>query len=81
MKQKIPCRAYISRHLVICNLKHLQDGNTKVKFILRILEKIHVGFETNCKKNPDPDRKKSFLIHNTGNKESAPNVSAFITCA
>jgi hypothetical protein len=27
--------------------KHLQDGNTKVKFLLRILEEIHVGSETN----------------------------------
>jgi hypothetical protein len=32
--------------VTICNLTHLQDGNTKVKFMLRILEKIHVGFLT-----------------------------------
>ncbi len=29
----------------ISNLTHLQDGNTKVKFMSRILEKIHVGSE------------------------------------
>jgi hypothetical protein len=33
----------ISRH----NMQHLQDGNTKVKFKLRILEKIYFGSETN----------------------------------
>ncbi len=32
--------------VIICNLKHLQDKNTKVKFMLRILEKIHEGSET-----------------------------------
>jgi hypothetical protein len=28
------------------NITHLQDGNAKVKFKSRILEKIHVGSET-----------------------------------
>jgi hypothetical protein len=32
--------------VVICYLAHLQDGNTKVKFTLKILEKIHVESET-----------------------------------
>jgi hypothetical protein len=32
--------------VIICNLTHLQDGNTKVKFTLRIIEKNHVGSET-----------------------------------
>ncbi len=31
---------------IICNLTHLQDKNTKIKFMLRISEKNHVGFET-----------------------------------
>jgi hypothetical protein len=35
--------------IMICNLTHLQDGNTKEKFMLRILEKIHLGAETNGK--------------------------------
>jgi hypothetical protein len=36
------------QYLVIMrNLTHLQGRNTKVKFMLRILEKIHVGSETN----------------------------------
>jgi hypothetical protein len=34
---------------VICNLAHIQDGKTKVKFIFTILEKMHVGSETNWK--------------------------------
>ncbi len=33
----------------IWDLTHFQDKNTKVKFKLRILEKIHVGSETNWK--------------------------------
>jgi hypothetical protein len=39
----------------------------EVEFMLRI-EKIHIGSETNLKKDPDPDLdpKKSFRIHNTG---------------
>ncbi len=37
------------------NLAHLQDRNTNVKFMSRILEKIHVG----SKKN-----EKSFRIYN-----------------
>jgi hypothetical protein len=32
--------------IIICNLTHLQDGNTKVKFVLRLFKKIHVGSET-----------------------------------
>jgi hypothetical protein len=32
--------------VIICNLTHLQDGNTKVKFMLNI-RKVHVGSETN----------------------------------
>ncbi len=35
--------------VIICNLTHLQDGNTKIKFMLRMLEKIHVLSETNWK--------------------------------
>ncbi len=35
--------------VIVCNLTHLQDGNTKEKFMLRILEKINVGSETNWK--------------------------------
>ncbi len=31
---------------IICNLAQLQGGNTKVKFMLRILEKIHLGSKT-----------------------------------
>jgi hypothetical protein len=34
---------------LICNLTYLQDSKTKVKFKLRILEKILVGSETNFK--------------------------------
>ncbi len=33
----------------ICNIIHLQDGNTKVKLMLRILETFHVVFEINRK--------------------------------
>ncbi len=33
--------------VMICNPAHIQDGNTKVKVILRISEKIHVESETN----------------------------------
>jgi hypothetical protein len=29
--------------VIMSNITHLQDGNTKVKFMSRILEKIHVG--------------------------------------
>jgi hypothetical protein len=35
-----------SLYLVMCNLTHLQGGNTIVKFMLRILEKLHVESET-----------------------------------
>ncbi len=37
--------------VILCNLTHLQDVNTKEKFLLRILEKIHVrsGSGTNWK--------------------------------
>jgi hypothetical protein len=38
--------------VIIYNLTHLQDGNTKVKFVLRILYKIYVGSETNRKVGP-----------------------------
>ncbi len=31
--------------VVIRNLTHLQDGNSKVKFVLKIVETIHVGSE------------------------------------
>ncbi len=44
---------------------HLQDGDRKVKFLLKILEKIQVGSETIWKKKSDPDPKKSFRIHNS----------------
>jgi hypothetical protein len=33
--------------IIICNLNTLTNGNTKVKFVLIILYKIHVGSETN----------------------------------
>ncbi len=63
-----------SLHLVIVgNLKHLQDGNTKLKSMLKILEKNHVGSgtgsghvsETNWKVGSIRIRKKPFRIHNT----------------
>ncbi len=34
--------------VIICNLTHLPDGNIKVKFMLRILEKSHVRSWTKC---------------------------------
>ncbi len=41
---KIPLQ---SLHLVVvCNLTHLQDGDTKVMSYVSILEKVHVGSET-----------------------------------
>ncbi len=40
--KKIPQKAYL---VIICNLTHLQNRNTTVKFFLKILEKIHVGSE------------------------------------
>ncbi len=43
---------------MICNLTNLQVGNTKVKFILRMIEKTHLGFETYWKVGPDPDPNK-----------------------
>jgi hypothetical protein len=49
----------------LCDLTHLQDGKTKVKLILRILEKMHVGSDqlksTGRIRNPDP--KKTYRIH------------------
>ncbi len=52
-ERRISChsgsRLVLLQYLVtICNLTHLQDENTKVKFmlLLRILEKNHVGSET-----------------------------------
>jgi hypothetical protein len=39
MKKKIP-KKLISRTVIIYNLTNVQDGNTKVKFMLRILEKL-----------------------------------------
>jgi hypothetical protein len=32
--------------VIICNLTHVQDGNTKVKLMLRILENFYVGSKT-----------------------------------
>jgi hypothetical protein len=29
--------------VIICNITELQDGTAEVKFMLRILEKVHVG--------------------------------------
>jgi hypothetical protein len=48
----------------ICHLTHLQDENTKVKFMIRKLEKIHIGSytgsgygsELNEKKNQNPKK-------------------------
>jgi hypothetical protein len=50
-----------SLHLVvICNLTHLQDGNLKVKFVLKIVETIHVGSKTGSELSvkfvPDPKK-------------------------
>jgi hypothetical protein len=55
------------------HLIHFQDGNINVKFVFRILEKIHVGYETGygsetnqkVESGTDSDPKKSFRIHNT----------------
>ncbi len=33
----------------LCNLTRLEDGDKKIKFMLKILEKMHAGFETICK--------------------------------
>jgi hypothetical protein len=45
------------KFVIICNLGHLPDGNTKVKFMYGKLVKIHIGSgsgsETNCKVGPD----------------------------
>jgi hypothetical protein len=43
--------------VILCNLTNLQDGNTKIKFMLRILEKIHLGSETGSGPNPKPTEK------------------------
>jgi hypothetical protein len=32
--------------VVICNLRQLQDENTKVNFVLKIIKQIHAGSET-----------------------------------
>ncbi len=64
--------------VIICKLTHLRDGNTKIKFMSRILEK---KLMKNLKQDPDPDPKpsekedpdpdtdpdpkKSFRVHNT----------------
>ncbi len=45
---------------VICNLTHLKEGDTRVKFMFRILEKKHVESETIWIRI----RKKSFWIDN-----------------
>jgi hypothetical protein len=48
-KYKFLCKkiSLISLDLdIICNLTNLQDKKTKVKFMLRILEKIYVRWET-----------------------------------
>jgi hypothetical protein len=61
---------------IICNLTHLQDGNINLlmlKFMLRILEKIHVGSETGSGAGYGSDplkrriwiRKQSFRKNNT----------------
>ncbi len=50
-------KSYLSKNIpleslylvTMSNLTHLQDRNKKVKFMSRILEKIHVGSETNGK--------------------------------
>ncbi len=49
--------------VIICNLTYWQDGNTKVNFMLRIIDKFHEGSETNWKEGyasktiiPDPQQ-------------------------
>ncbi len=63
--KNVPKSLYL---VIICNLTHLQDGNTKVKFMLRRLEK-------SCRIRKQPQsriririqiRKKSFWIDNNG---------------
>jgi hypothetical protein len=41
--------SFRNESVVICNLTHSQEGNTKVTCMLRILEEIHEGTETNCR--------------------------------
>jgi hypothetical protein len=50
--------------VIMCNLTHLQDGHTKVKFMIRIriLNRIRIR---NQRKSKIRIRKKSFRIHNT----------------
>jgi hypothetical protein len=46
-------------------LKHLQDGNKKIK--IKKIKKMHEGFTTNSEVGQDIRiRKKSYWIHNTG---------------
>ncbi len=73
--------------LTMSNLTHLQDGNTKVKFLSRIIEKINVGFETgfgsgvgsgseNNRKERSGSEKKSFRIHNPVANMRIPEISS-----
>jgi hypothetical protein len=47
--------------VVICNPTQVQEENTKLKFILNILEPIHVGSETGSR-NPELDPDPNHLI-------------------
>ncbi len=45
LKKKSPKKFYLYL-AVICNPAQLQDENTKVKFMLEIIEQVHVGAKT-----------------------------------
>ncbi len=49
--KKIPIKSLYL--VIICNLTYLQEGNTKVKFMLRIFEKFMWGPDT----DPKPTKK------------------------
>ncbi len=42
------------------------DRNTKVKFMFKLMEKIHVASRSKLSEKSYPDPKKTFRIHNNG---------------